>query len=352
MVVEFEENNLMTCVQGVWIKRVKAVEVDKLKKEKRKEIKAERGDSEKDKEAEKIKLKELLKPELLKLHNQLVSQIAKNGKSKLKRLENPRKDILKRNKTSGRRRKQLKLEQLKEAKNERRLAKSSKYDIVTDRDKNFKKKAYSIEKVGKYVTDESMPGMVRFEGIWILEESAKRCKEMREKMEQEGHSRAEIDETIKKERRRAENYETRKRNTTCFSCRKTGHRIADCPDKVKTQGVGVCFKCGSADHTQDLCMSGNTTQTHAHCFICSEKGHLARECPKNEKGLYPKGGGCTICDSNKHLVKDCPRNWNKPVPTEVRAKRMVPGGHLEDQPEPQAPPPNPKTAKKKRKVKF
>ena len=101
-----------------------------------------------------IFLQELLKPELLKLHNQLVSQIAKNGKSKLKRLENPRKDILKRNKTSGRRRKQLKLEQLKEAKNERRLAKSSKYDIVTDRDKNFKKKAYSIEKVGKYVTDD------------------------------------------------------------------------------------------------------------------------------------------------------------------------------------------------------
>lgn len=28
----------------------------------------------------------------------------------------------------------------------------------------------------------------------------------------------------------------------------------------------------------------------ATCFICKEQGHIAKQCPDNQRGLYPKGG--------------------------------------------------------------
>lgn len=42
--------------------------------------------------------------------------------------------------------------------------------------------------------------------------------------------------------------------------------------------------------------------------MCSEKGHISRDCPKNEKGLYYKGGGCYICGDVRHIQKHCPKN--------------------------------------------
>lgn len=39
--------------------------------------------------------------------------------------------------------------------------------------------------------------------------------------------------------------------------------------------------------------------------MCQGNGHLSSECPKNENGLYPNGGGCKFCGSNKHLARNC-----------------------------------------------
>lgn len=49
----------------------------------------------------------------------------------------------------------------------------------------------------------------------------------------------------------------------------------------------------------------------ADCFVCGKKGHIARECTKNEKGLYRMGGSCFGCGSVRHTLKDCPVRHGK-----------------------------------------
>ncbi|RWR99761.1 hypothetical protein B4U79_02820, partial [Dinothrombium tinctorium] len=56
------------------------------------------------------------------------------------------------------------------------------------------------------------------------------------------------------------------------------------------------------------CTSSSKTLDFARCFICRKTGHLSRDCPQNEKGVYPKGGCCKKCGSKAHLVKDCPQS--------------------------------------------
>ena len=75
-----------------------------------------------------------------------------------------------------------------------------------------------------------------------------------------------------------------------------------------------CFKCGGTDHTSKHCVSklrGADAYKFAVCFICKEEGHLAKSCPDNPKGLYPKGGGCRFCGSVEHLKADCKRKVEK-----------------------------------------
>ncbi|ESP01285.1 hypothetical protein LOTGIDRAFT_111655, partial [Lottia gigantea] len=96
----------------------------------------------------------------------------------------------------------------------------------------------------------------------------------------------------------------------CFNCRKEGHMVADCPEKNKGQGMGICFKCGSTEHGVNECRSkvksGLYDFPYATCFICHEKGHLSKQCPDNPRGLYPNGGCCKECGSVEHFRRDCP----------------------------------------------
>lgn len=50
---------------------------------------------------------------------------------------------------------------------------------------------------------------------------------------------------------------------------------------------------------------------YATCFICKEVGHISKDCPQNERGLYPNGGCCLECGSVRHLRKDCPEKQKK-----------------------------------------
>ena len=53
----------------------------------------------------------------------------------------------------------------------------------------------------------------------------------------------------------------------------------------------IFFQCGSSEHTSRDCESrlkGADAFAFATCFICRETGHLAKACPDNPKGIYPK----------------------------------------------------------------
>ncbi|KAF9131590.1 Mitochondrial matrix cochaperone [Mortierella sp. 14UC] len=111
--------------------------------------------------------------------------------------------------------------------------------------------------------------------------------------------------SAKSERRRLRRQKERGNASVCFACRKTGHSAKNCKEST---GVGMCYSCGSLEHTTKDCKKlskdGNKFK-FATCFVCKEQGHLAGACPKNEKGLYPKGGSCRFCNKVDHLAKDC-----------------------------------------------
>jgi zinc finger CCHC domain-containing protein 9 len=70
----------------------------------------------------------------------------------------------------------------------------------------------------------------------------------------------------------------------------------------------MCYNCGSTEHNAKDCRKPNkigNEYAYAKCFVCNEQGHLSRQCPKNEKGLYPNGGSCRFCNQVTHLAKDC-----------------------------------------------
>ncbi|RHZ65108.1 hypothetical protein Glove_319g126 [Diversispora epigaea] len=111
----------------------------------------------------------------------------------------------------------------------------------------------------------------------------------------------------KSEKRRLRRIRERHSNTICFGCREKGHSVRDCPI-AKEKGVGICYNCGSAEHIAKDCrrlLKEVDKYQYAKCFVCNEQGHLSSKCPKNEKGLYPKGGGCRFCGKVDHLAKDC-----------------------------------------------
>ncbi|KAK2183380.1 hypothetical protein NP493_314g01008 [Ridgeia piscesae] len=86
--------------------------------------------------------------------------------------------------------------------------------------------------------------------------------------------------------------------------------MATCPKAARDteQGAGICFKCGSTEHTVGQCRVRvpEGTFPYAKCFICGETGHLSKQCPDNPRGLYPKGGCCRVCGSVEHFKRDCP----------------------------------------------
>ncbi|XP_064621040.1 zinc finger CCHC domain-containing protein 9-like [Lineus longissimus] len=114
----------------------------------------------------------------------------------------------------------------------------------------------------------------------------------------------------RRENRRVKRIDVKEKQAVCFNCRKSGHTIAECPQRKNDMehGVGICFKCGSTEHTVTQCRLKLPPGSfpYAKCFICKEQGHLSKQCPDNPKGLYPMGGCCRLCGSVEHFKKDCP----------------------------------------------
>lgn len=150
------------------------------------------------------------------------------------------------------------------------------------------------------------------DGFPIKKEDADRIRKLRQEMIGKGLPQSEIKISLKLERRKAEKSFAREKKKVCFNCRKAGHNLSECPelnkDLISTAGSGICFKCGSTEHTHFECrvVKGQEFK-FAKCFICQEQGHISRQCPDNAKGLYPKGGACRVCGDVTHLKKDCPK---------------------------------------------
>nr|CAH7757909.1 unnamed protein product [Callosobruchus chinensis] len=150
------------------------------------------------------------------------------------------------------------------------------------------------------------------DGFPIMKKDAERLKQLKKDMVMKGLPGSEIKAALKLERRRAEKALAREKKKVCFNCRKSGHNLSECPELgkdqiISTAGSGICFKCGSTEHSHlDCKVVKGQTFNYAQCFICGEQGHIARQCPDNPKGLYPKGGGCNVCGDVSHLKKDCP----------------------------------------------
>jgi len=208
-------------------------------------------------------------------------------------------------------------------------------------------------------------GEALFQGFRVKKDDQKRLQDLEKKLKKEGLSKAELFAALKQERRRAEKDLARSKKLVCFNCRQPGHMLSECPlakaeeNKVPHQASGHCFKCGSLEHTSKDCKSKlkrENAYRFAVCFICKEEGHLAKACPDNPKGLYPKGGGCVFCGSVEHLKRDCPRKVEKDVKQHVRVESMSNKRGLEDEPvyepNPKINNPNGQKIKKKKVVMF
>lgn len=144
-----------------------------------------------------------------------------------------------------------------------------------------------------------------FRGFAVKKEDAQRLYNLRKDMLSKGVPRKEVEVALKAERRRAEKALAREKKAVCYKCRKFGHNMSVCPELEDSSGI--CFKCGSTEHSvRDCRVVQSESFRYAHCFICQEQGHIARQCPDNPRGLYPKGGSCKVCGDVTHLKKDCP----------------------------------------------
>lgn len=149
-------------------------------------------------------------------------------------------------------------------------------------------------------------------GLLLLPEKVERRIYLTKKsMRKKGIPGEQIKEAVRKMRRKEELLFRRQLAKLCFKCRQPGHRVSDCPQMLQdsSEPIGICFKCGSTEHFSSACTvqtSKDNEFPYAKCFICKQQGHLSRKCPRNDKGVYPKGGHCNFCGAIDHFKKECP----------------------------------------------
>jgi Arginine methyltransferase-interacting protein, contains RING Zn-finger len=176
------------------------------------------------------------------------------------------------------------------------------------RDKSHKQRKLKMRAVRMFINGKEIE-IVKFDGFPLKKEDAEHLEKLRQNLREEGITEKEVASIMKQERRKAEKALARERKKVCFHCRNSGHVLSQCPELSSSNesGTGICFKCGSTEHTHFQCQVIRSQDfRYAVCFVCKEQGHIARQCPDNPRGLYPKGGACKVCGDVTHLKKDCP----------------------------------------------
>ncbi|CAH1406325.1 unnamed protein product [Nezara viridula] len=153
--------------------------------------------------------------------------------------------------------------------------------------------------------------VTRLDGFYIKKEDAERIRQLEKDLLKRGVSKQEVRAVIKKERRNAEKSLARLKKKVCYHCRKGGHTLSSCPmladNGVYTVGSGICYKCGSTEHTHYQCkVNTGDSYKFATCFVCKQEGHISKQCPDNPRGVYPSGGGCRLCGDVTHFRRECP----------------------------------------------
>lgn len=149
-------------------------------------------------------------------------------------------------------------------------------------------------------------------GLLLLPEKVeRRIYQAKRAMRKKGLPGEEIKQAVRKMRRKEELLFRKQLAKLCFKCRQPGHKVSDCPQVLQNpdEAVGICFKCGSTEHFSSAChvqTSKDNEFPYAKCFICKQQGHISRKCPRNDKGVYPKGGHCSFCGGIDHFKRECP----------------------------------------------
>ena len=129
-------------------------------------------------------------------------------------------------------------------------SKKSKQENPSKKSKKNKRKRPVKDKSGQVVQD----GEGLFQGFRVLQEDVERLRNLHDKLQKE--KVPEMQEILKKERRKAEKTLANSKKNVCFQCRQPGHVLSDCPQTAKKTGVvGKCFKCGSSAHSSKDCQS-------------------------------------------------------------------------------------------------
>lgn len=166
-------------------------------------------------------------------------------------------------------------------KNESKAGEKSKNKFNTPNNKNnknseIKRRKPEIEKSILIVNGEELE-VSNFDGFPILTKDAERLQDLRKNLISKGIPRSEVMRTMKLERRRAEKVLSRMKKKLCFHCRKGGHNLSECPELAQKNDMGapssgICFKCGSTEHTHFACKVVRTQDfKFAQCFICKEQ---------------------------------------------------------------------------------
>ncbi len=67
---------------------------------------------------------------------------------------------------------------------------------------------------------------------------------------------------------------------------------------IGRDAVGICFRCGSTEHTLSRCRKPalkNDELPYATCFICHSKGHLSSKCPNNAGEVFIRKEAAVSC---------------------------------------------------------
>jgi len=89
----------------------------------------------------------------------------------------------------------------------------------------------------------------------------------------------------------------------CIGCKKPGHKIGDCKERVLN-----CYYCKAAGHVSRDCPELLKKKMKASCYKCGKPGHFSKTCPESQRGWnidldFPEVENHVVCSQPKKPPK-------------------------------------------------